>query len=556
VGEPQRFDADVIVVGGGAAGCVVASRLSESRSLKVILVEAGPDVAPGSIPADIVDEFPRAYANPNYFWPPFLAPPHAGGQGRPFNQPRLLGGGSSVMGMWAVRGLPADYDAWRDRGAMGWGYDDVLPMFRRLERDLDIDDEAHGTEGPLPIRRRHPEAWPGFNRAIAKAAARRDLPYMPDMNACSDNGVFAIPNCSDEFGRATTATRYLNDAVRRRPNLSILTSIEARSIVFDGRRVTGVRVGDPDGTERSLSAPNVVLSAGAINSPALLLRSGVGPAPDLMAAGITPRWDLPAVGRNLQNHVVVHLGAFLRPSARQDPDDRLYGMSCLRTSADPPNLPGELLLGVVARTGPRRTDNRIGMLAAALYAPASRGAVTLPTPTGAPHVDFQMLEDELDRRRILAAARLARDLLQDPSVKAETFESFVLPADLPIRRLNRPGFSASLASIALAGVVDAGGPIRRAFLRAAFGSGRLLSALSTTADFEAVVLGSATTMFHPVGTCALEDVVDSDMRVRGVEGLFVIDASVMPQIPRANTHIPTVMIAEKGAELMLRRLKP
>jgi 5-(hydroxymethyl)furfural/furfural oxidase len=163
---------DILIIGGGSAGCVLAARLSESPGIRVRLIEAGRDTPPGAIPDDIADLFPRAYANPAYFWPDLKAVGRTGSGARPFTQARILGGGSTVMGLWAVRGLPEDYDHWAANGAKGWSYEDVLPFFRKLERDLDIASPEHGADGPVAIRRIPSAEWPGFNRALAAAARR------------------------------------------------------------------------------------------------------------------------------------------------------------------------------------------------------------------------------------------------------------------------------------------------------------------------------------------------------------------------------------------------
>jgi 5-(hydroxymethyl)furfural/furfural oxidase len=248
--------------------------------------------------------------------------------------------------------------------------------------------------------------------------------------------------------------------------------------------------------------------------------------------------------------VFAHLGAVIRPGARQDPGQRFYCMAGARLSSGQANAPvGDLFVSFIARTSGRPHGNRIGMIGPSLYAPYSRGAVRLRASQ--PHhpleVDFRLLSDPRDRERLQIAARFARDLLADVAVRGTVLETFVLPANPPIRALNAPGISAAILNTLLAAVVDSGGPLRRHALELGIGRGRLLDGFRSDAEFEECVLASATPMFHPVGTCAIGAVVDPQLRVRGVEGLYVADASVMPVIPRANTNIPTLMVAEKAA---------
>ena len=192
-------EADILVVGGGSAGSVLAARLSAESECHVVLVEAGRDLPPGGVPADIANSFPRAYANPAYFWPGLQAAARAGAYRRPFTQARLLGGGSSVMGMWALRGLPSDYDGWAMGGAPGWAWDDVLPFFRKIEADRDMATSEHGRDGPVSIGRVPPDHWPGFTKALAAAGGRHQLRLLPDLNSTNVDGVFAIPASVTEF---------------------------------------------------------------------------------------------------------------------------------------------------------------------------------------------------------------------------------------------------------------------------------------------------------------------------------------------------------------------
>lgn len=538
---------DFVVIGGGAAGSVLAARLSEDPSLKILLIEAGRDTQIEALPEDIADIFPRSYANPDYFWP-VVAEPRPGEAPVAFPQAKVMGGGGSVMGMWAPRGLPADYDAWKSAGVSGWSYEDCLPFFSKLERDLDFPGGIHGDAGPIPISRRPRETWPKFTEALARAAEKRGYQFRRDLNGCDEDGLFEMPFSNDGKMRSSAALAYLTPEVRARPNLKILTNTEVTGLLFEGRKITGVQFRGRDGSVRRVNAARVVLAAGAIYSPILLQRSGLGSAAELSSIGIEPVLDNSRIGENLQNHVCVHLGAVVRAGARHDPAMRSYVLGCLRLSSNYIGAPrSDLFMGLVSRSGPRDRDVGLGMLQVCLYSPFSRGKVSLTSKHGGPKLALALLQDPRDRDRMIGAVKVARDLMMDPSVGAITHETFLLPPKLPIKLLNRPGLKSDLFSLALAAVLDINGGVRRFTLNRRIGAGRLLGALSDDKAFEQLVASSATSMAHPVGTCALGDVVDATTRVKGVDGLFVADASIMPKVPRANTHIPTVMVAEKAA---------
>lgn len=329
------------------------------------------------------------------------------------------------------------------------------------------------------------------------------------------------------------------------------------SIDFDGRTAVGASIARANSDARRIRARQVIVSAGAIHSAALLLRSGLGPTGELAELGINVIADVPQVGMNLQNHVFVHLGAIIRREARQSPALRLYAMAGARMSSGDPGSPGDLFVSFIARTSARGKGNRLGMVGPSLYAPFSRGRVTLDRadPMGSPAVDFNLLSDPRDADRLVQAGRFARTLLQDESVRSTIFETFILPPNPPIRLLNSPGISSLVLDNVIAGVLAMGPKIRRAALNAALGPGRLLADVKDEDAFAELVLASATPMFHPAGTCAMGSVVDAQARVIGVDGLRIVDASIMPCVPRANTNIPTIMLAEKCASHILADLK-
>ncbi len=465
-----------------------------------------------------------------------------------------MGGGSSVMGMWAIRGVPADYDAWCEAGASGWGWNDVLPAFNRIERDLDYDGPLHGAQGPIPIRRHGRASWPGFAHRLAGAANRNGLSLREDINADFADGVFPVPVANTPDGRVSAAMGYLTAGVRQRPNLCILSGVEVISIVIKARVARGVKI-RRGGVTETITGRETILAAGAIWSPALLLRSGIGPADDLQALGIEPRFDLPGVGRGLQNHCVVNLAMPIAKQAQQARGLRTYGLACARFSSTHPDArPGDLHLQFIAKTSNYPHGDRLGIIGAALFAPCSRGAVTLrsPDPAAQPSVEFRLLDHPADRARLAFAIAFALGLLDDPVMKEIRGDVFAVAPGSIVRRLNRPSTLNRIASAALAVILDAPKPIRRLALRRA---GRILpSPLSTISPDD--LLDYVTPIFHPVGTCRLgragdtSAVVDPQCRVRGIEGLRVVDASIMPSIPTGNTCMPTMMIGEHAAKLI------
>lgn len=547
---------DIAIIGGGAAGAILAARLSERPDRRVVLIEAGRDTPPGAVPSDIADVFPRAYSNPRYFWPDLTAIATQGAPARPFLQARIMGGGSSVMGMWALRGQPRDYDLWRNAGALGWGWDDVLPAFKRLERDLDHDGELHGDEGPIPIRRHPAAGWPAFIQDLARAAARHSLPLHSDINADFDDGVFPVPVSTDGAQRATSAGAYLTASARARPNLEILTDTLVTRLVFEARRVSGVEI-LRSGTVATLGARMVVLTAGAIGTPAILLRSGIGPADELHQLGITPVIDLRGVGKSLQNHCIVNLAARIAPEARQAHGLRSYALACARLSSHhPEGRPGDLHLQFITRTSLNPHGDRIGLVGAALYAPLSRGTVSLSCadPHVPPLIDFRLLDHPADRARLAQAVRVAMRLLSDGDVRRHRDEVLAIQPSSMIRRLNRPGLGNLAMSAMLAAALDLPKAIRRTVLRSA---GKRVPEDDLATGTGEQLLDHCTPIFHPSGSCAIgrpEDplaVLDPLCRVRGVDGLHVGDAAIMPVIPTGNTCLPAMMIAEHLAHRLI-----
>jgi 5-(hydroxymethyl)furfural/furfural oxidase len=549
--------ADFLIVGGGSAGATLAARLSEDPATRVVLVEAGADTPPGAIPSDIQDTFPSSALNENYFWK-LQASRFVNGAPYPFPQARVMGGGSSVMGLIALRGLPSDYDNWEKAGALGWSWNEVVGYFRKAENDLDRE-ESRGRGGPYTIRRILPNEWPQFVSALERAAAARGLPLIGDVNGCTDDGFFPMPVSQDENVRSTSASCYLTPEVRKRSNLAIMSETKAITLQFDGKRVCGALV-ERGGQMLRLEARETILSAGAIHSPAILLRSGIGPADELGQLGIPVVADRRGVGRNLQNHPYLHFAVTLPPRSRLASHLRRFAVAGIRSSSGlDGGTAGDLLIIIFCRVSPRSFGPDLAMLGAALYAPYSRGSVTLssPDPDAPPRVDFRLLEDPRDAPRLVKAARLVETLLAEPAVAAAYHDAFLLPPTMALNQFNKAGWVGELLAAAAKVTLNLPSPLSRILVGLAIHPGRWIAnrnRRSPLTDDE--ILASAVPMAHPAGTCAMgrsEDpmaVVDRACRVYGVDGLRVVDASVMPRLPAANTNLPTIMIAERAADLI------
>jgi 5-(hydroxymethyl)furfural/furfural oxidase len=553
---PGHFN--YVIVGAGAAGCVLAARLSECAANSVLLLEAGADTAPGQEPADILDIYPASYYNKSYMWPGLRAHwrTRANSAASGFSQGRIMGGGGSVMAMAALRGTPDDYDEWVRLGAPGWGWHDVLPYFRKLERDLDFNDDAHGRDGPMPIRRIGRELWPPLSRAIEDYANARGIPFIADMNADFRDGYCAVPLSNTLARRASSALCYLTAEVRRRPNLQIICNAAARGFVFDGKRVSGVTA-SVNGAPQEFRAREVILSSGAIFSPLMLMRAGIGPADALRALGINVVADLPGVGANLQNHPILFIGMHLRRHARQSDALRTHPTTCFRYSSGVAGCgPSDAEINIQSKTSWNALGRQIANLAPTLLKPASRGRVALTSADVAqpPLIEFNFLDDERDMLRFMDGFRRAAEIFAFDGVRGLCGAPFPIRFTDRLRRLNEANVANAWKSALIARLLDIGPALSDVVLATLTGERVDLQKLAADdAALAALIRDNIAGKFHPAGTCRMgaaddrEAVVDPAGRVYGVAGLRVCDAAIMPTLMRGNTNIPTLMVAEKIA---------
>ena len=530
---------DHIIVGAGSAGCVLAERLSRDPQRRVLLLEAGGSDLRLRVQMPI--GYGLSYYDPSLNWM-LRTEPDPGLDGRRGYWPRgkLLGGSGAINAMVFVRGQAEDFDHWRDLGNPGWGWQDVLPVFRRLEHFSGGADAWRGSDGPLRVADVSRDAHP-LCRRFLQAGTEIGLPINAGFNGATCEGVGHFEITVHGGRRMSTARAYLRPAMARR-NLQVLTRAAATRIVFDGRRAAGVEYRHGRSLRRADARRDVILSAGAVHSPLLLQASGVGPGALLQQLGIETVLDSPAVGRHLQDHLCVDhlyrsrvptLNDELRPWA-----GRLRAAWRYLTARRGPLALSVNQGGGFVRVDPAATRPDVELYFSPLsYTRAPAGVRPLMSPD--PFPGF-LLSVQPCRPMSRGELRLrSRDPLEPPVIEPGSLTAprdleLLVDASMWLRRL--------AAAPALAAVIEhelAPGPEVR-----------------TREDFVADARRRAGTVYHPVGTCRMgpdpaEAVVDARLRVHGVQSLRVVDASVFPAITSGNTNAPAIMVAEKGADLIL-----